>query len=271
MAQKKFKELNLKNAFLFAAAMEDREICRMVLEMILDRPIPLVNVHSEHSLLFSSEFKSIRLDVYAGDEMQVGYNLEMQNKDEKNLAKRSRYHQAEMDANALKPGESFSDLQPSYVIFICTFDPFHKKLYRYTFEERCIEGDFPLGDGTCKIFLNTKGENAGEVPKVLVNFLKYVEDSSDTYVEQIEDKKIAELHGRIHALKKSREWEGRYMTFGELLEDSEQSGIAKGIEQGESRVFKLIAKMAENGETELIPQLENDRELLNRMYEKYNL
>lgn len=267
MAQKKFKELDLKNAFLFAAAMEDREICRMILEMILDRPVPLVNVHTEHSLFYSSDFRSIRLDVYAGDEVQVGYNLEMQNKDEKNLPKRSRYHQAEIDVNALKPGDSFSDLQPSYVIFICTFDPFKKKLYRYTFEERCIEEDFPLGDGTCKIFLNTKGENSSEVPEVLVNFLKYVEDSSDTYVERTEDEKIAELHKRIHALKKSREWEERYMTFGELLDNSKRDGI----EQGENRVIKLFARMTENGETELISQLENDKELLNRMYEKYNL
>lgn len=267
MAQKKFKELDLKNAFLFAAAMEDREICRMILEMILDRPVPLVNVHTEHSLFYSSDFRSIRLDVYAGDEVQVGYNPEMQNKDEKNLPKRSRYHQAEIDVNALKPGDSFSDLQPSYVIFICTFDPFKKKLYRYTFEERCIEEDFPLGDGTCKIFLNTKGENSSEVPEVLVNFLKYVEDSSDTYVERTEDEKIAELHKRIHALKKSREWEERYMTFGELLDNSKRDGI----EQGENRVIKLFARMTENGETELISQLENDKELLNRMYEKYNL
>ena len=172
MAQKKFQDLNLKDAFLFAAALSDEETCRLILEVILGRPITKVKVHAEHSLLFSSDFRSVRLDIYADDEMQVGYNLEMQNEDEKNLPKRSRYHQAEMDVTSLKPGQDFSELKPSYVIFICTFDPFGYGLYRYTFEERCLERDFALGDETRKIFLSTKGNNDEEVPEELVNFLK---------------------------------------------------------------------------------------------------
>ena len=52
----------------------------------------------------------------------MSYNVEAQNEDERNLAKRSRFHQAEMDVKALKPGEKFEDLRPAYVIFICTFD-----------------------------------------------------------------------------------------------------------------------------------------------------
>ena len=82
----------------------------------------------------------MRFDVYASDELQVGYNVEAQNENEGNLPKRSRYHQAE------------------------------KGLYRYTFEERCLECDLSLGDGTHKIFLNTKGKNDAEVPAELVHF-----------------------------------------------------------------------------------------------------
>lgn len=88
--RKNFKDLDLSNAFLFAAALEDEETCQLVLEIILGRSIPKVKVHSEHTILFNSNFRSVRLDVYAEDEMQVFYDLEMQNTDEKNLAKRSR-------------------------------------------------------------------------------------------------------------------------------------------------------------------------------------
>lgn len=70
-----------------------------------------------------------------------------------------------MDVSSLKPGEDFDDLKPSYIIFICTFAPFGRKLYQYTFEERCLELDFPLGDETRKIFLSTKRENKDEVPQ----------------------------------------------------------------------------------------------------------
>lgn len=109
MAQKKpFKELDLSNNFLFAAALEDEETCRLVLECILDKPIGAVKVRAEHSILFSSDFRCVRLDIFASDELSVGYNLEMQNENEGNLPKRSRYHQAEMDLASLKPGQDFS-------------------------------------------------------------------------------------------------------------------------------------------------------------------
>lgn len=139
MAHKKFQNLNLKDAFLFSAALSDEETCRLILKMILQQSLPRVTVHAEHTLLFCSDFRSVRLDIYADDEMQVGYNLEMQNENEYNLPKRSRYHQSEMDVTSLKPGQDFRDLKPGYVIFICTFDPFGRGLYRYTFEQRCLK------------------------------------------------------------------------------------------------------------------------------------
>jgi predicted transposase/invertase (TIGR01784 family) len=274
MARNKFENLNLSNAFLFGAALSDRETCRMILEMILGRPVPAVQVHSEHSLFYSSDFRSLRLDVYAADEVQVKYNMEMQNR-KRDLAKRSRYHQAEMDATALKPGEDFSDLKPSYVIFICTFDPFGKGLYRYTFEERCLERDFGLGDGTCKIFLSTKGRNPEEVPEQLVNFLRYIENSKDSYVENVNDEQIRALHHKILELKKSREWRERYMTFGELLDDAKQDGMEEGMELGaretQARMLKLVACMKEAGEGDRVFELTESPELLEEMYQKYNL
>lgn len=271
MARKKFKDLDLKNAFLFAAAMQDPEICRMVLEIILGRRIPKVKVHTEHSLLFSSDLRSVRLDVYANDTMEVTYNVEMQNKEKSELPKRSRFYQSEMDVTALKPGSRFQDLRPSYIIFICTFDPFHSGLYRYTFENRCLERDFGLGDETCKIFLNTRGANREEVPELLVNFLHYVEDSSDAYVEQTTDSQIEVLHNRIAVLKKSREWEAGYMRFEELLQDSKEEGRKEGRQEGQQRMLELIDRMSEGGDADRIPELTKDPDLLEQMYEKYHV
>ncbi|MEG2699657.1 MAG: hypothetical protein RSF83_00210 [Hungatella sp.] len=64
MAQKKpFKDLDLSNAFLFAAALEDEETCRLVLEVILGEPIRSIKVKSERSVLFSSDFRCIYLHI----------------------------------------------------------------------------------------------------------------------------------------------------------------------------------------------------------------
>ena len=103
----------------------------------------------------------------------------MQNENEGNLPQRSRYHQAEMDLTSLKPGEDFKELKPSVIVFICNFDPFGRKLYRYTFEPRCLEEDFSLEDGTKRIFLSTVGENVKDVSVELICFLRYVTESTD--------------------------------------------------------------------------------------------
>lgn len=279
MANKSYEDLNLNNAFLFGAALQDPETCQIVLEIILGHSIPKVTVSVEHTLMFSSDLRSVRLDVYASNETKVGYNLEMQNSHKRSLPKRSRFYQAEMDVFALKQGEDFELLQPSYVIFICTFDPFDKKRYQYTFENRCLEEDFPLGDGTRKIFLNTKGENENEVPKLLVDFLHYVENTTDGYVENLNDDRMNKLHHKIKTLKKSREWRARYMKMEELLRESKemglqqghQQGLQQGLQQGSERMLKLVSKMVTAGEADLIPKLNEDQELLAHMYEKYNV
>lgn len=251
---KTFQDLNLSNAFLFAAALENPETCQLVLEIILGRKIPKVKVHAEHCVLMNPDFRSVRLDIYASDEVQVNYNLEAQNQNQGNLAKRSRYHQAEMDVTSLKPGDDFNDLKPGYVVFICTFDPFGKGLYRYTFEEQCRECDLPLGDETCKIFLNTKGKNSREVPQKLIHFLEYMENSTDAYVSEIKEESIRRLHEKVTELKNWREMEARYMTFEELMKERETQGRIEGRAEGKAE--SILTLLGDYGE---IPEELNAR------------
>ena len=89
---------------MFAAVMSDAESCRGVLERILGILIRKVMVHVEHVLFVNPEIRGVRLDVYADDEHGTVYNVEMQTTDNKNLPKRSRYYQGQMDMAALKTG-----------------------------------------------------------------------------------------------------------------------------------------------------------------------
>lgn len=276
MAQKKqFKDLDLSNAFLFSAALEDEETCRLVLECILGTSIDKVNVKAERSILFSSDFRCVRLDIFASDELNVGYNLEMQNADEGNLPQRSRYHQAEMDIASLKPGQDFKELKPSMIVFICNFDPFGRKLYRYTFEPRCLEEDFPLEDGTKRIFLSTVGENEKEVPAELVCFLRYVTESTDTYVRQLGNPKLDKIHNRIKMLKQSRKLEERYMQFEEMLKKEHKEGYDEGHKAGQTegsqQMLELVSQMMNDGNADMIPRLKTDETFYKEMLEKYHL
>ena len=268
MAQKKqFKDLDLSNAFLFAAALEDEETCRLVLECILGTTVENVTVKAERNILFSSDFWCVRLDIFASDERSTDYNPEMQTTDENDLPQRSRYHQAEMDLSSLKPGQDFKNLKPSVIIFICTFDPFGRGLYRYTFEARCLESDFPLDDGTKRIFLSTEGKNENDVPKELVCFLKYVTNSTDDYVTRTGAVKLGKIHERIKTLKQSRELEERYMQFEEMLNKERMAGQKEGGLQ----MWELISRMIADGKTDLIPKLKAEEDFYKEMLREYQL
>lgn len=267
MPQKKFQELNLNDAFLFAAALEDPETCRLVLELLLGRPVGPVKVRAERSMLYSKDFRYVRLDVFASDEVDVAYNLEMQNAHKSELPKRSLFHQAEMDVTALLPGQDFRELAPSYVIFICTYDPFSSGYYRYTFEERCVENGEPLGDGTQKIFLNTKGTNSQDVPPELIRFLWYVEHSTEEVAEQSLDGRLHRLHEKVAALKRSRQLEESYMTMEELMEERE----SRGKTEGQNLILELVSRMADDGLSGELGRLKADESFRTAMLEKYHL
>jgi len=184
--------------------------------------------------------------------------LEAQNDDEKNLPKRSRYYQAELDASSLKPGEDYNKLEPSYIIFICTFDPFGKGLYCYTFEERCLECDIPLGDGTKKIFLNTKGKKIARVSEELVHFLGYMEQSTDKYVENIPENSIRRIHERVQEIKQWRRMEERYMTMEELVQDRERKSHREGVTQAVLDLLSDIGQVPEELEAQIKSEKNTD-------------
>ncbi len=96
----RFQDLNLSNYFLFAAAAEDEETSQLLLETLLGIRVSGVKVSVEYSLLYSSDFRSVRLDLYVSDMVEVHYNMEMENRERTSLPQRSRYHQAEMDVAA---------------------------------------------------------------------------------------------------------------------------------------------------------------------------
>lgn len=247
---------------MFAATMEDREICRNILERAIGIPIREVRIRSEAALLVNSDYRGVRLDVYAADENGSVFDVEMQTTDKHNLPKRSRAYQGQMDMVALKPGEDFNQLPTSFIIFICTYDPFGQKRYRYTFTPRCHETGEALDDGTCRIFLNTKGEHDAEVPAELVTFLKYIEDSS--YVtENSSDSLIQKIDAKIMEIKRDRGMEVQYMLFSEMLHDEEQ--------KGQDRVLRLMNLMEADGNADKIPKLWKDSDFLREMYSKYHI
>ncbi len=102
--------------------MQDKELCRQVLETLLQIEIDhLEDVKTEEVLKPALETKGVRLDVFVKNSTAV-FDVELQMANTGNLPLRARYYQAVCDYDVLKTGAPYQDLKQSYVIFLCPFD-----------------------------------------------------------------------------------------------------------------------------------------------------
>lgn len=229
---KDYEKLTLSNDFVFGKVMENKELCRRVLETLLQTKIELTEYPvREKNIRLSTEGKSIRLDIYVKDENDTLYDAEMQNKNGKSLEmislpKRSRYYQAVMDSESLRKGIDYHFLSDSYIIFICTFDPFGQGKYLYTFENIFKEDkELSLNDRTSKLFFNTKAERSS-IPENIRRLFDYIEDGI------IRDKLTRDLDDEVEKLRKDEGWWAAYMKTVTWEMDARYEGIEIGRHEG---------------------------------------
>ena len=243
--KKQLKELTLKDNFMFGAVMMEEENCKRFLELALGFPIERVEVSKEKSIVYHPEYKGVRLDVYAKNEHNTRYNVEMQVAKKAELGKRVRYYHGQIDMELLLSGSDYTELPEVYVIFICDFDPFGKKKYRYTFTKQCEEEPgAQLQEGCKSIFLSTRGENDREVPGELVSFLNFVKADLSESETDFEDDFVEKLQNTIRRIKSNREMEERFMIFEEMLRDERAEGKAEGIAEGKTEaVLEMLLEL----------------------------
>ena len=244
---------NLKPSedFIFAKMMRNEEICRGLIEVLLDISIERIEYLEEQKTIdISLDSRSVRLDVYLRDEKGTVYNVEIQPSKSRELAKRSRYYQAMIDLNNLEKGQRFRELPDSYVIFICTYDPVGEGKMCYRYENRNIDSpEKRLGDGTCKYFFNTKAYDEGR-PE-LMNALKFIETGDEGGEPTVLAGKMAKEYQRI---KLNREWMVSYMTLYEreqerleiARQESYEEGMEKGMEKAKEKARVDLLEMAKS-------------------------
>lgn len=248
-------QLNLTNRFLFDEVMDDAQTHQDVLSIILGRDIPLLEQNiSEKEHRISPLARSVRMDVFAIDENDTAYNTEMQPKKRNDLQKRSRYYQSLMDTSLLEPGiTDYNLLKDSYIILIMTSDLLGLDKYVYTFKAQCQEAqEYLLEDGATRIFLNTKGKNRDEVSEELVDFLRYVENSTDETAASIASERIQRIHKRVCKVRTNEQVGVRYMqAWEERIYDKEEAreeGLAEGLVEGACiRTISLVKRNLSKG------------------------
>ena len=224
----KWNKLTLRNNFMFRLVMEKQELCKKLIECILGIKIKSIS-YMEHEKSFEANLRSkgIRLDLFVIDEDGVAYDIEMQmdNSYKDFLGRRTRYYVSTMDNNALKKGERYSQLRKSYVIFICTFDPFGKGLAKYTFNAICNEDhSLILDDGVTRVFINTEGDRH-RISKELANLIDYIStgEVTDDYTRQLDDE--------VKVLRNDPGRELCYMTYMQTILENREMAYEEGVAQ----------------------------------------
>ena len=267
----KIADVDIRDDFMFSYVMCNPQICTELLQYLLpDHKISRIEYYEmgrdgteqpaasskkgeplkldiQKSLNEAFNRRTVRLDVYIDDGKSV-YNLEMQTTRHAGLPKRARLYQAHMDINQLQRGQFYTRLRPSFVIFICTFDPFDEGRYLYSFRNVCRETGAELDDEAYKLFFNTAGTR-GEISDSLREILRYMNDPKNYPVEQTGLPLIRSIDEAVGEAKMSDEWRHAYMIYQVHQQDAElrgeERGIAIGEERGEKRGIAIGEKRGE--------------------------
>ena len=249
MKMKKYEELELRDDFMFSRIMSNPKFVKPLLETILGVKIrKIVYPQTQKTIDLSLQAKGIRLDVYVEDDQNTVFNLEMQTSDGANLPKRMRYYQGMIDLNILDKGQDYTTLKKSYVIFICTFDPFGEGRHIYTFCNTCQENTaLTLDDDAVKIILSTKG-TMDDVSPEMKRILDYIDGkgASDKFTEELEE--------AVRSARQNERWRLDYMTleyeYRQRYLEGKEEGRAEGREEGRAEGReRTIQKLHERGES----------------------
>lgn len=259
----KYESLTISDDFIFGKVMQEKENCIGMLERLTGNLISDdIVINNQHTLKVAVDGKSVRYDIYVEDKSCAMYDAEMQNSDNQVvLPKRARFYQGLMDLNYLEVGNEYRSLVDSYVIFICTFDPFGRKFCCYEFENNCAGYDeitgISLGDGRKIYIYNTKG-TVINVDNDTLKFLKFIDEGVplDDYTKR--------LQSSVAMARLNKEWKVEYMKTYLHDSDVRWEGIEIGISYGKDmHLIDLICRKLRKGKTpeiiteELEEQLDN--------------
>ncbi len=225
--QEKWESLTFTDDFIFSRVMHDEHICRQVVELILGvriGKIRYLSAQDEHKT--DPDSMRIIMDVFLRDENRI-INVEVQTGHKKELPKRSRYYQSVADVSTTSTGTKYRDLPENILIFICTFDPFDRKLPRYTFQYICNEDKrLKLKDGSLRIFLNTKATQLSALDQKLQAFYHYLQRGV------VESDLAQEISSKITSLKNNSLERRSFMTLALKMADARYDGYEEGFAEG---------------------------------------
>ena len=261
-----YEKLTIRNKFMFGKVTQNPVIAQKMADLLTPVEIGAVTeTDREKFLQHRSSSKYVKLDMYLEDENGRVVDTEMQNKSnnkmvQEELPLRIRYYQGMIDQEILSAGTDYIFLKETYIIFICTYDPFGKGKYVYHFHMTCDEDEsIQLHDKMNWIFYNTTAD-LSNAPEGIKKFLSYVEN------EYAEDEFTRLIDKEVKNARLNEEWRSEYLKTYVNDMDMRREGYLEGEEYG-----KAEGKRLGIAEGEMLGRNAREQELLKNLMHTMNL
>lgn len=241
---KNYEELTIRDHFMFGKICLNTKNCQIILRALLGKDINIVDSQIEKEIKQYSDSKFVRLDLLAEDDESIVYNGELQHESQnterqRELPKRARYYQGMIDTAKLSATEHYRNLPETYIIFICTYDPFGIGLAKYTFDTKCNEVELSeYNDFAHKIFFNTTA-NLESIPLEQRNMLQYIETGD------VSDDATKHLESEVRDARLRDEWRAEYMLTvvhdNDIFTEGYDSGYDSGYNSRQNEIDSLTS------------------------------
>ena len=243
-----WQQKTIKDDPIFGTVMTNPELCAELLQ----RALPELTIQwvkdadPQHTIQAPPTAKGIRIDVYARDDQERTYTVEVQMVNEHNLPFRMREYQELMDQEILSSGDDYDKLAnyPTYVIFFCNFDYYRRGLARYQFEFRDKwHPEIAAGDLRTLVVFNTKAKD--------YQHADMIQGTVDT-----NDKFIAAVDAEVQEIRADKQREARFMKeqieLRRQLRKSREAernkntlGLIKALEKRGTPTPEIVAMIAD--------------------------
>ena len=260
------------NDVIFKVVMQDESIAKGLISIILGRKVSKIkNYTTQKDKKFQKLTRGVRFDLYFEDS-KTAYEVEMQNAPCIDMGRRCRFYQGMIDIDLLQEGQDFGLLKDSYIIFLCTYDPFGQERPTYIFESVCtnepkgtpIERALKLDTGAKVVICNACAYN--QTNKDMRDFLQYLATQKvakgNPFITKIEEAvRFANADEEIRSKAMIQDYKIRDAALAARKEGLEQGlmqgqaeGLLQGLAQGQAEEQTRLAQIIERNTAGLSPE-----------------
>ena len=214
------RSLTLMSDIFMSVALNDIPACQYVLRILTGiESLKVREVRTQYRIS-KIESRDAALDVLAEDASGKLYNLEIQQLDTVDHARRTRFYGSMIDSSYLEKGTTYADLPEVYIFYLSQTDIWRKKRTVYLIEKHFKDTDILYDDGLHIVYVNAAIDDGSKI----ADMMQYFKTSDPNDMEH------GELSKRVHYLKRA---EGGFSEMCEVSEKIFNEGIEEGFARGQ--------------------------------------